>query len=126
MWKLERFGPAAHMLGSEAEVVAALAALPADRPVTLDLTAEGRVAGASGCNRFSGEFRVEPGNEVVMDPVAGTRMACDEATMILESTFLRTLGSVTLASVRHDRLELHCEAGVVVAFTLWEGAESIP
>ncbi len=56
-----------------------------------------RVAGVSGCNRFSGRWQ-QTGATIALGPIAGTRMACAPALMALESRFLATLGAVTMVS----------------------------
>jgi len=54
-----------------------------------------RIAGSSGCNRYSAEVKEGklPG-EMSVGPVAGTRMACAQEVMALEDRFLETLGAV--------------------------------
>jgi heat shock protein HslJ len=47
----------------------------ADREATLGLAEGGLISGSTGCNRFSGRFRVE-GGAMVTSPMATTRMAC--------------------------------------------------
>lgn len=47
--------------------------------------------GSSGCNRMTGQFSLE-GGRVKIGPMAGTRMACDPASMQLENTFYKALG----------------------------------
>ncbi|MGB3562312.1 MAG: META domain-containing protein [Thermoanaerobaculia bacterium] len=68
---------------------------PAEPEVTL-VYEEGRLAGASGCNRYTAG--VEPGEmagDMVVGPAAGTRMACPEEIMALEDHYLAQLGEVS-------------------------------
>jgi heat shock protein HslJ len=68
--------------------------LPEGSQVSL-LFSEGRMAGSSGCNRFSAS--VEGGEipgEIRIGPAMGTRMACPAELMELENEFLDLLGQV--------------------------------
>jgi heat shock protein HslJ len=68
---------------------------PAEPEVTL-VYEEGRLAGASGCNRYTAG--VEPGEmagDLVVGPAAGTRMACPEELMTIEDLYLTQLGAVS-------------------------------
>ncbi len=124
-WKLEEFGPAAD-LGDEATVAlieGALASLPADNPVTLDVSEEGRTAGFDGCNRYFGDFRIENGYQIVQGPMGATLMACPDGRMDLEQAFLRNLEAATRAFVRGEGLALENDAGVVMVFAPWESSE---
>lgn len=56
-----------------------------------------RVAGRSGCNRFTGSW-TQSGATIKLGPLAGTRMACAPALMDLEQKFLSTLEAVTTVS----------------------------
>ncbi len=70
-------------------------ALAEDIPVTMAFEAEGRVAGGSGCNRYFGGFHLS-GEGLSFDAnMAGTMMACDDAKMAVERSFLDTLPTVT-------------------------------
>lgn len=53
-----------------------------------------RVMGATGCNRFSGTYRLEKGGRLTVGAVAVTRMACAAETMETESRFLDVLRRV--------------------------------
>ena len=57
---------------------------------------EGRLAGASGCNRFTAGVEAgETAGDLVVGPAAGTRMACPEEQMAVEDRFLEQLGAVS-------------------------------
>lgn len=66
---------------------------PAEPSVTLSY-ADGRFAGRSGCNRYTGPVKSGdmPG-DIEVGPLAGTRMACPEPGMSIEARFLRQLGA---------------------------------
>jgi len=117
-WDLQAFGSAAD-LGDEAAAALirrALAALPADGPVTLDLSEEGRAGGFDGCNRYFGDFRFENGHEIVQGPKGATLMACPGGAMELEQAFLRNLEGATRAFLQDGLLELRNDDGVVLVF----------
>ncbi len=74
---------------------------------------QGRVAGATGCNRLSGEYRRD-GETLSLGPLATTRMACVPGHD-LEPRFLSALEATAGYRVRADRLELVDAAGEVLA-----------
>lgn len=83
---------------------------PAAPEVTLRYEG-GRLAGHAGCNRYSAPARdVDdlPG-DVEVGPAAGTRMACPEAEMAVETRFLRQLERVSRMGFTAGRLVLSYE-----------------
>ena len=56
-----------------------------------------RVAGRSGCNRFTGAWQQSAAN-IKLGPLAGTMMACAPALMDIEQKFLKTMEAVTTVS----------------------------
>jgi heat shock protein HslJ len=68
--------------------------------VPINITFEdGRVFGAGSCNRFMGSYT--PGKDfgITMSQMASTMMACADAQMQQEQTFLTLLGDVTSYSI---------------------------
>jgi heat shock protein HslJ len=49
---------------------------PGPREPHLSFLANGKVAGADGCNRVTGSYKATPPNGVTFGPAASTRMAC--------------------------------------------------
>jgi len=77
-----------------------------DQPVPGGVTAGLKFAGAavsgsSGCNTFSGPYRVD-GQSLHIGPLASTRMACDAASMAFEQAYLAALDGVTTWAVPQD------------------------
>lgn len=70
-------------------------ALPDDAEVTLSFNA-GRISGKSACNRYSADIQEgdNPG-DILIGPVMGTRMACPDHLMEVESLYLKALAQVT-------------------------------
>ena len=68
--------------------------LPDGAVVTVTFSDKGRVAGRSGCNRFTGAYALT-GEGLSFDKLAATRMACPEPLMETETRFFRALGAVT-------------------------------
>jgi heat shock protein HslJ len=54
---------------------------------------DGRVAGSTGCNRFSGGYTVD-GDALTMEQPAVTEMACERLPMAVEKRFLEVLPQV--------------------------------
>ncbi len=69
------------------------APLPPGAAVTIAFSADGRVAGRSGCNRYTGAVEIN-GERLTFGPLAGTRMACQPPLMAVESRFLEALRNV--------------------------------
>jgi heat shock protein HslJ len=65
-------------------------------PRFVQFRSDGRLAGYSGCNRFTGSF-TQDGNTLTMGPLATTRMACPPEAMKREQQFLALLGKVRYA-----------------------------
>ena len=70
---------------------------------TLRLLPEGRVAGSSGCNRFTGKGLVSAG-KVEIGLLATTRMACPPAVMDQESRYLKALAASKRYEIGSDGL----------------------
>jgi putative lipoprotein len=77
---------------------------------TLSFDGVQRVAGSSGCNRYTGAV-TGAGAELRVRDVAMTRMACPPAVMELESRFVAALTAVRSYRVTGDAVELLDETG---------------
>jgi hypothetical protein len=66
---------------------------PGEVEVTLRVEADGKISGASGCNRYSGDWTPREGGAQV-GPLAATKMACPPPRMEIEVRYLEELGSV--------------------------------
>jgi heat shock protein HslJ len=74
--------------------------------VTLSWRA-GRLAGHSGCNRYSAAVTAgESPGDITMGPTIGTRMACPPLAMEVERRFLQALGSTRKIGFHAGRLAL--------------------
>jgi len=86
-----------------------LAAGVVDRSrTTLGFFEDNRVAGNSGCNRFTGGFEMK-GSSMSFTPLAGTMMACPEALMNQERRFYDAMEQVTAWRIDRDTGLLHLE-----------------
>lgn len=70
-------------------------ALDADRVVTLRIDGD-EVGGTAACNIYGGTIE-RSGSSIAIGALSMTEMACDEATMALESAYLAGLSAVTSA-----------------------------
>lgn len=83
------------------------------RPITLRL--EDAASGNSGCNSYSGAFRLTSRQGIEFGPLAVTRMACGPELMDQESRYLSILRSVSGYSFYSDgSLSLISEDGRAV------------
>ena len=98
-------------------VVTGVGAAAVARGVDVDLTfdpVEGRVSGASGCNRYSGGFTLT-GEGLSFGAAAGTMMACPEDQMAVEQAFLGGLTTISRFDIAADgALELYAADRVVI------------
>jgi heat shock protein HslJ len=67
---------------------------------------DGQVSGDSGCNRFHGPFTVA-GDALAIGPLATTRMACDDETMVQEQQLLAALESAATWDIVQGMLDIH-------------------
>lgn len=83
---------------------------------TLEITADGKVSGNGGCNRFSGSATID-GNKVTFGDLASTMMACTEAAMDQEHKFHAALADARTYRVDAEQRKLFLSdaAGKVVA-----------
>ena len=79
--------------------------------VTLQLSAEGRVNGYTGCNQYFGSVNMEAGSFQV-DNTGSTRRACVPAIMQQEQQFLQALHDVRRYEMDGEFLRLYDETGV--------------
>ena len=72
--------------------------------LTMEFSADGRVAGSAGCNRYTGSFK-QDGKSLSFGPAAATRRLCvePEGVMEQEQQFLKALETVATARQEADR-----------------------
>ena len=81
--------------------------LPEDAEVTLSFES-GRVSGKSACNRYSADIKEgDKAGEILIGPTMGTRMACPDQLMEIESMYLEALAQVTSFSFYSGKLMLN-------------------
>ena len=76
---------------------------------------EDRFAGNGGCNRISGNYKLEK-DEIKFSDVLSTKMAC--ADINFETTFLATLNSINHYSVEDNSIFLKDGTKVVLTLTI--------
>lgn len=100
-WKLTRLGD-----------MAVVVAEPRRQP-SLTLTADGRVSGFDGCNRFAGSYHVT-GGSIAFSQMASTKMACLDG-MEHERAFADALGRARSFTITGTQLELADTDGALLA-----------
>lgn len=100
-WQLVQLGAEAVYSGAD------------QRAPSLQLLAEDRVVGFSGCNRMTGSYELDE-QEIGFGAVATTRMACP-GSAVLEQTFLAALAETKRWNILGRRLELYSEDGTLLA-----------
>lgn len=86
-----------------------------DLQTVLEITADGKVSGSSGCNRISGKVAID-GSQMSFGPIMSTKMACAPAIMDQEIKFLAALEATRLWRIdeQRDKLILVDAHGVTV------------
>jgi heat shock protein HslJ len=79
--------------------------VPEGAEVTMQFVRGGELGGKAACNRYTSGYRLT-GEGLTFTPAAATRMACAQALMQLESTFLAVLPGVTHFDIRDGALIL--------------------
>ena len=77
--------------------------------VTVDATfqaADSTVSGSGGCNRYFGQVTEKSPGAIAIGPLAGTRMACHDPAMELETRFYAAMSRATRYSFVGGRLVL--------------------
>ena len=93
--------------------------------ITLKLeSATGRIAGRSGCNRYTGPYAIDVAARslTITGPVAGTRMACLPALMEAENTFNAALPTITAYTLEAGELVIYAQTQEILRLTP-EGTE---
>lgn len=85
-----------------------------DTALTAEFSQDGRVAGSSGCNSYSGPYDVD-GKNIEMGPFASTLMACPEQVMALEAGYLVALETASAYQISGDELTLKDANGKTLA-----------
>ncbi|MFO0991562.1 MAG: META domain-containing protein [Hyphomicrobiales bacterium] len=75
---------------------------------------DGRVAGHSGCNRYTGSYR-QGGETLKFGQIAATKMACTPDRMKQEQAWLHMLDKVRGFEATHLVLKLKAADGKVIA-----------
>ena len=81
--------------------------VPEDTEVTIAFN-PGRISGRSACNRYSADIKEgDSAGEILIGPTMGTRMACPDHLMEVESMYLEALAEVTDFSFYSGKLMLN-------------------
>ena len=74
--------------------------------ISAQFSADGKVSGSAGCNRYSGAYTVSGNSITFSSPMATTMMMCDTAVMEQENAYLKALGEARTYAVKGDQLTL--------------------
>jgi heat shock protein HslJ len=110
-------GPAAAGLAGTSWVLSDLNGAAPVAEATLQFDAEGRLAGTTGCNRYSGGYSAE-GTSLAVGQLISTKMACmADGVMQQETNFLGALGQAASYSIAGDTLTIEAADGASLVFT---------
>ena len=74
------------------------------------------LSGSTGCNRLSGTFELTGGGQLILSPLATTRMMCPEPAAAAETRFVQALGTAKTYYVTDTALELRDGTAIVARF----------
>jgi heat shock protein HslJ len=74
--------------------------------ISAQFSADGKVSGSAGCNRYSGTYTISANSITFSSPLATTMMMCDESVMEQESAYLKALAEAKTYAVKGDQLTL--------------------
>lgn len=78
--------------------------LPQDTELTADFAGD-RISGSGGCNRFMGGYQTQD-DQLSIDTLASTRMACEESVMNQEMKYLMALEGAQRYEVNDQGLQI--------------------
>jgi len=93
-----------------------VASLVAGSAVTATFSADGRLAGSAGCNRYTASYTTGQGDSLGLGAGAATkRMCADPGVMQQEQQFLAVFPQVARFAIDHDVLEWRSASGALLA-----------
>ena len=99
-WVLQSFGTT----GSEERPLHAT-------EINVTFTADGKLHGSGGCNRYFSTYETGPGNTLTIKQIGSTRMACPQAIMDQEMTYFSSLQNVSTFKINNQILKLFSGIG---------------
>ncbi len=87
----------------------------ADVEAGLTFNEDGTLTGTSGCNQFSGTYKVD-GNEIAFNEIASTLMLCDTPLMEQEEAMSQMLSELTAYRIEGNTLSI-VKNGMMLVFT---------
>ena len=88
--------------------------IPADTNLYVRFEVDGSIKGHGGCNSFFGSLE-QADSSIAVGPLGGTRMACPEAIMDREMTFMEAVGKTRGFQSGKDNMGLLDEDGNILA-----------
>ena len=84
--------------------------------LTADFGKDGTLSGNSGCNTYSGEYKVS-GNQITIGPLASTMMACSEPEGVMEqeTQYLAALQSAAIYEIEGNVMQLRTKDDALAA-----------
>jgi heat shock protein HslJ len=89
--------------------------------ISAQFTADGKVSGSAGCNRYTGGYTVSGKTITFSSPMALTMMMCEPAIMEQESAYMKALSEAKTFAVNQDQLTLAGADGAKLAVYKVEG-----
>lgn len=88
------------------------------RPAEITFNAEGHVAGKTGCNLFNGSYYANADTLRFPQPMAMTRMMCDETSNNIEMAMTQLLDQARHYKVDGNRISIYSEQELLGVFNV--------
>jgi uncharacterized membrane protein/heat shock protein HslJ len=79
--------------------------------ISLEFSADGKLHGSGGCNRYFAAYEIGPGDSLKIKSIGSTRMACPQEFMDQEMRYFEALQRVSVFRVQNNLLQLFYENG---------------
>ena len=82
-----------------------------DTEINIEFSADGRLHGSGGCNRYFGSYEIGVDGALKINPIGATQMACPKEIMDQELNYFKALQSVSAFKVKEQVLQLFSKNG---------------
>ncbi|MFC2018631.1 META domain-containing protein [Chloroflexota bacterium] len=89
----------------------------ADTKITAEFkSADGKLGGSSGCNRYFGGYETSKNKLTVIPPIGATMMACPGPIMEQEQEYLSLLQTAETFRIQGGKLTISTSGGQILVF----------
>ncbi|MFC2122250.1 META domain-containing protein [Bacteroidota bacterium] len=106
IWKLESYGEKGN-----------LQTAIQDTEITIEFkSAESKIAGSGGCNRYFGGYEIIKNELTIIPPIGSTMMACPEPIMDQEQEYFKLLETTETYQIQNGKLTISGSGNKILVF----------